>query len=100
MPRIERREFLRLLEWAALEVPHRAPLEAARTPFAVVSAYDYAARRQALLLAPVEMLRESVYVVVQSRPVEGSAFATVTSWRPWDAAAALPAAAAPAEPEG
>jgi hypothetical protein len=99
--RIERREFLRLLEWAALEAPHRAPLEAARTPFAVVSAYDYAARKQALLLAPVEMLREpSVYVVAQSQPVEGSAFATVTSWRPWDAAGALPAAPAPAEPEG
>jgi hypothetical protein len=85
VPRIERREFLRMLDWAALDPPHRAPLESARTPFAVVSAYDSLGRRQALLLAPVELLREgSAYVSVEVQPVEGSAFANVVGWRRLD----------------
>jgi hypothetical protein len=75
VPRIERREFLRMLEWAALE-RRIAPAEAARTPFAVVSAFDYLGRRQALLPAPVEVMREgATFLSVQVQPAEGTPFA-------------------------
>jgi hypothetical protein len=101
VPRIERREFLRMLDWAALEPPQRAPLEQARTPFAVVSAYDYAGRRQALLLAPPEVLRDGSAVLSVQAVREGTAaFATVTGWRRLDQPGAQRQEAAPAaEPE-
>jgi len=101
VPRIERREFLRMLEWAGLEPGQRAHLEGARAPFALVSAYDYRGRRQALLVAPADLLREGgAFLSVQVQPAPGSQFVDVVAWRrldePWSA---RHGAAAPAEPE-
>jgi hypothetical protein len=85
VPRIERREFVRMLEWASLEPDQQAHLQRTRTPFAVLSAYDHAARRLALLVAPVEMLQEGrAFVAVQAQTVPGSQFLDVVSWRRLD----------------
>jgi hypothetical protein len=103
-PRIERRDLLRMLAWAGLEPQQEAHLAGARPPFAVLSAYDYAARRQRLLLAPVEVLREGgALLAVQVQAVPGSAFLDVVGWRRLGEAGAPRHDAAPtpeAEPEG
>lgn len=88
VPRIERREFVRMLEWAGLEPEQQEHLESTRTPFAVLSAYDHLARRLALLVSPVEMLHEGDgFLSVQVQPVAGSQFVDVVEWRrldqPW-----------------
>jgi hypothetical protein len=85
VPRVERREFVRMLEWASLEPDQHAHLQRMRTPFAVLSAYDHAARRLALLVAPVEMLQEGrAFVGVRAQAVPGSQFLDVVSWRRLD----------------
>jgi hypothetical protein len=104
VPRIERRDLLRMLAWAGLEPEQEAHLAGARPPFAVLSAYDYGGRREALLIAPVEMLREgSALLSVQVRAVAGSAFLEVVGWRRLDEPGAQRHEATPApesEPEG
>jgi hypothetical protein len=60
-------------------------LERARAPFAVVSAFDHAGLRQALLLAPPEMLREGeALLAVQAQAAGDTPFAPVTGWRRLD----------------
>jgi hypothetical protein len=56
--RIDRRDFLRLLELAVLDADHDAYLQGLRSPFALLSAYDYVGRRQQLVVGPVEMRRQ------------------------------------------
>ena len=82
VPRIERRDFTRLLEWAGLEPAQQAHLAAAATPFAAVAAYDHATRRVVLLLAPPEMLQAEGFVSVEARTVPDSRFAEVAAWAP------------------
>jgi hypothetical protein len=100
VPRIERREFMRMLEWASLEPEQHAHLQGRRTPFAVLSAYDHAARRLVLLVSPVEMLQEGrAFVSVETRTVPGSQFLDVVSWRRLDQPGAVPQGGGASEPE-
>ncbi|HET8644356.1 MAG TPA: hypothetical protein VFO85_02630, partial [Vicinamibacteria bacterium] len=97
VPRIDRRDLARMLEWAGLEPEQQAHFARARTPFALMSAYDHAGRRQALLLAPLELLREGgAYLAVEVRAVEGSRFLEVVGWRRLDGSA--PPQVMPPEP--
>lgn len=102
LARVDRRDLTRMLEWAGLEPEQQAHIAQARTPYAVISAYDHAGRRQVLLLAPVEMLREGrAYLSVQAQPVPQSQLLEVVRWRRLDEPGVFRQRTAPAaEPEG
>ena len=102
LARVDRRDLTRMLEWAGLEPEQQAHIAQARTPYAVISAYDHAGRRQVLLLAPVEMLREGrAYLSVQAQAVPQSQLLEVVRWRRLDEPGVFRQRTAPAaEPEG
>lgn len=60
LPQKDRREFLQLLEWAALPDEDRAVLEGLRPPFVLLSCYDFVTKRQLVAIAPVELLHQRV----------------------------------------
>jgi hypothetical protein len=81
--RIDRRDFLRLLELAVLDADHDAYLQGLRSPFALLSAYDYVGRRQQLVVGPVEMRRQGTACLkleVSDAPVTD--FVEVARWTP------------------
>jgi len=80
--RIERRDFQRMLDWASLDTVEQAHLAGARTPLAVVAAYDHVSRSVVLLLAAPEMLQADGFVEADAQPTAGSHFLDVAAWRP------------------
>jgi hypothetical protein len=79
--RIERGDFLRLLDVAGLDADHDAYLRGLRSPFVLLSSYDFVARRQQLIVGPVEILRQGrgfLKLVVSATPVVN--FVEVIGW--------------------
>jgi hypothetical protein len=79
--RIERGNFLRLLDLAGLDADHDAYLRGLRSPFVLVSTYDFVARRQQLIVGPVEILRQGrafLKLEVSAAPVAN--FVEVVRW--------------------
>jgi hypothetical protein len=89
MPRLERRQFLRLLDLAMLDADRDAYLRSLRSPFLLMSAYDFVSRHQQFVVGPIDIVRQDrgfAKLDVQAAPVRG--ILEVTSWEPLGASSA------------
>lgn len=80
VPVLPRRQYLRHLGLANVA---GSGFDRPEPPFALVSAYDYVARRQRVLIVPPEALAQGRFLRVRARPAaEDENLLVVTEWEP------------------
>ncbi len=79
IPWISEVDFMR--QMALADVKDEPALTERKLPFVLLSVYDFVSKRQRLLLAPVELVREKgAFLRVETRPIPESRLLQVESW--------------------